>query len=189
MPDVSVVCDLVGSPDTGSPMLELIDYYQVLQVDPAAEPEVVRAAFRALAGKHHPDVKGGSSERMTAINQAWDALGDPARRAVYDKSRVTLAPRRHQPEARREPADDDDGFLKPRPWRTEQQRSGTVLDFGRYAGWTFSEIARHDPDFLHWLARMPIGRPYSAEIERALAAVRPPEPVRPPPPKGRFSRR
>ncbi len=30
----------------------------------------------------------------------------------------------------------------------------TVLDFGRYAGWSFGQIARHDPDFLEWLARM-----------------------------------
>jgi hypothetical protein len=33
-------------------------------------------------------------------------------------------------------------------------------------------VARQDPDFLEWLARMPIGRPYRAEIEAVLAATR-----------------
>jgi hypothetical protein len=45
-----------------------------------------------------------------------------------------------------------------------------VLDFGRYAGWSFGQIARHDPDFLEWLARAPIGRSFRAEIEVILAA-------------------
>src|SRR5206468_3218431 len=36
--------------------------------------------------------------------------------------------------------------------------SGTVLDFGRYAGWTVGDLSRHDPDYLLWLERTPIGR-------------------------------
>ncbi len=46
------------------------------------------------------------------------------------------------------------------------------LDFGRYQGWTIEQVARQDPDFLEWLARMPIGRPYRSEIASVLAAVR-----------------
>ena len=49
------------------------DLYQVLQVTPDAEPEVIRAAYRALAQKHHPDA-GGTQERMAALNHA---LGRP----------------------------------------------------------------------------------------------------------------
>ena len=171
-------------------MLELIDYYHVLQVDPAAEPEVLRAAYRALATKYHPDREGGSADRMIAINRAWDVLGNPANRATYDKSRVTLSPRRTTVETHREPVPDTEGCLTPRP-RGTTQRSGTVLDFGRYAGWSFPEIARQDPDFLRWLARMPIGRPYAAEIERTLGAMRPREAATSQPqakPKGRFGR-
>ena len=172
-------------------MLELIDYYHVLQVDPAAEPEVVRAAYRTLATKYHPDREGGSTHRMTDINRAWSVLGDPVKRATYDRGRVALSPRKTTTESRPEPKADPDGGLQPRPWAA--QRSGTVLDFGRYAGWSFPEIARHDPDFLHWLARMPIGRPYAAEIERTLAAVQPRDPSRVPTQsqarsKGRFGR-
>jgi uncharacterized protein (DUF3820 family) len=42
--------------------------------------------------------------------------------------------------------------------------SGSVLDFGRYAGWSLGQIATHDPVYLEWFARTPIGRSYSREI-------------------------
>ena len=132
-----------------------IDYYHVLQADPAAEPEVLRAAYRALATKYHPDREGGSADRMIAINRAWDVLGNPVNRATYDKPRHPLAASSDR-RGHREPVPDTEGGLTPRPWGTTQ-RSGTVLDFGRYAGWSFPEIARQDPDFLRWLARMPMG--------------------------------
>jgi curved DNA-binding protein CbpA len=46
--------------------------------------------------------------------------------------------------------------------------AGSVLNFGRYAGWSLGEVARRDPEFLEWLDRMPIGRPYRDEIDRLL---------------------
>ncbi len=46
--------------------------------------------------------------------------------------------------------------------------SGSVLNFGRYAGWSLGEIARRDIEFLEWLDRMPIGRPYRDEIDSLL---------------------
>ena len=46
-----------------------------------------------------------------------------------------------------------------------------VLDFGHYAGRSVVEIARSDPDYLHWLARHPSGIRYRAEISRALGIV------------------
>jgi curved DNA-binding protein CbpA len=46
--------------------------------------------------------------------------------------------------------------------------SGTVLSFGRYAGWSLGEIARRDVDYVEWLDRMPIGRPYRDEIDGLL---------------------
>lgn len=48
------------------------------------------------------------------------------------------------------------------------QASGSVLSFGRYAGWSLGQVARADPDFLEWLDRMPIGRPYRDEIDGLL---------------------
>lgn len=46
--------------------------------------------------------------------------------------------------------------------------SGSVLNFGRYAGWSLGEIARRDLEYVEWLDRMPIGRPYRTEIDAIL---------------------
>jgi hypothetical protein len=46
--------------------------------------------------------------------------------------------------------------------------SGSVLTFGRYAGWSLGEIARTDLEYLEWLDRMPIGRTYQSEIDTLL---------------------
>ncbi|HEX5466916.1 MAG TPA: J domain-containing protein [Candidatus Limnocylindrales bacterium] len=46
--------------------------------------------------------------------------------------------------------------------------SGSVINFGRYAGWSLGEIARTDLEFLEWLDRMTIGRTYQQEIDTLL---------------------
>ncbi len=46
--------------------------------------------------------------------------------------------------------------------------SGSVLTFGRYAGWSLGEIAQRDLEYVEWLDRMPIGRPYRDEIDAIL---------------------
>jgi hypothetical protein len=46
--------------------------------------------------------------------------------------------------------------------------SGSVLNFGRYAGWSLGEVARRDLEYLEWLDRVPIGRPYREEIDAIL---------------------
>jgi curved DNA-binding protein CbpA len=46
--------------------------------------------------------------------------------------------------------------------------SGSVLNFGRYAGWSLGEIARADLEYIEWLDRVPIGRPYRDEIDPIL---------------------
>jgi curved DNA-binding protein CbpA len=166
-------------------MLEIIDFYRILQVDPRAEPEVIKAAHRTLARLYHPDVTGGSEARMVAINQAWSVLGDPLAREAYDRGRSVLstAPSAPAPRAT-EPS------WAPGVGRPQGPPSGTVLDFGRYAGWSFGQIERHDPDFLEWLARAPIGRSFRAEIEALLASRARPATTTPAPPRKRgFTRR
>jgi curved DNA-binding protein CbpA len=46
--------------------------------------------------------------------------------------------------------------------------SGSVLVFGRFAGWSLGEVARRDLEYIEWLDRMPIGRPYRDEIDAIL---------------------
>jgi len=66
------------------------DYYEILQVSPRAEPDVIEAAYRRLARKHHPDVNPGLAalQRMSELNQALDVLTDPRKRAEYDRRRL-----------------------------------------------------------------------------------------------------
>jgi hypothetical protein len=69
-----------------------IDFYVVLGILPDAEDVVIKAAYRALAQRYHPDRWVGDAaeahQRMTRINQAYEVLGDKARRAAYDKGRA-----------------------------------------------------------------------------------------------------
>ncbi len=59
-------------------------HYEVLGVARSATIAQVRAAYRAAARDHHPDA-GGDPDRMRALNAAWRVLGDPVRRAAYDR--------------------------------------------------------------------------------------------------------
>jgi hypothetical protein len=49
--------------------------------------------------------------------------------------------------------------------------SGSVLNFGRFAGWSLGEIARRDLEYLEWLDRSSIGRQYRDEIDAILRRV------------------
>jgi hypothetical protein len=63
-----------------------VTLYEVLGVPPSAAAAEIRRAYVALAREHHPDREGGDADTMRAVNQAWATLGDPARRARYDRS-------------------------------------------------------------------------------------------------------
>jgi curved DNA-binding protein CbpA len=65
-----------------------IDYYSVLGVSPSADDVVIRAAYRALAQRYHPDKWGGdlkvANERMAELNAAFAVLSDAEKRKEYD---------------------------------------------------------------------------------------------------------
>ncbi len=60
------------------------DYYKILGVDRNASQEEIRKAFHRLAHQYHPD-KGGDPEKFKEINEAYQVLSDPVKRAQYDK--------------------------------------------------------------------------------------------------------
>ncbi|MCC6313792.1 MAG: DnaJ domain-containing protein [Thermomicrobiales bacterium] len=63
-------------------------FYQILQVDVAADPEVIEAAFRRLALKYHPDRSSDpeAPAKMRLLLEAKAVLSDPAQRMAYDRS-------------------------------------------------------------------------------------------------------
>ena len=69
--------------------------YEVLQVSPEANTEVIRAAYRTLARSQHPDVNPDpdATRHMRRLNAAYHILSDPARRARYDAARARVTPR------------------------------------------------------------------------------------------------
>jgi curved DNA-binding protein CbpA len=167
-----------------------VDFYEILQVSHAADVEVIRAAYRVLARRHHPDV-GGDPRRMAIVNEAWATLGDPLQRRRYDatwrkaQGAATVAPtparngvavmdrrdransRQADPPPARPSAPVASASAPPHPPASSAAAS-RVIDFGRYAGWSVADLSRHDPDYLMWLERTPIGRPMRPEIQRLL---------------------
>jgi len=64
-----------------------VNHYERLKVNPDAPVEVIRAAYRALAAKYHPDRHTQSQSthaEMVALNAAYEVLADPHTRAAYD---------------------------------------------------------------------------------------------------------
>lgn len=72
------------------------DYYAILGVLPDADGVVIRAVYKALAQRYHPDKFQGSAEeanrRMAEINEAYDVLSDLAMRKEYDLLRGSQTP-------------------------------------------------------------------------------------------------
>ena len=70
--------------------MQFKDYYNVLGVEPNAGDAEIKSAYRRLARKYHPDVskEAGAEERFKAVNEAYEALRDPARRKAYDQLRA-----------------------------------------------------------------------------------------------------
>lgn len=110
------------------------------------------AATWPLPGMRDPSEELGASARGEQVSRDWTA-GRSAAGSGYDPSTMR-APQGH-------------GAAGPPPGNP----SGSVLTFGRYAGWSLGEIARAEIEYLEWLDRMPIGRMYQHEIDALLRAA------------------
>jgi curved DNA-binding protein len=68
--------------------MEYRDYYKILGVERSADEKAIKRAFRKLAVQYHPDKNPGdprAEERFKEINEAYEVLGDPAKRARYNQ--------------------------------------------------------------------------------------------------------
>lgn len=61
------------------------DYYKILGVDKNASQDDIKKFFRKMAHQYHPDKKGGDEAKFKEINEAYQVLGNPEKRAQYDK--------------------------------------------------------------------------------------------------------
>ncbi len=71
--------------------MEFKDYYSVLGVESGADEKAIKAAYRRLARKYHPDVskEPNAEEKFKSVSEAYEVLGNAERRAQYDRLRAS----------------------------------------------------------------------------------------------------
>lgn len=63
-----------------------VDYYELMQISPKAEPETIQRVYRILASRFHPDnAQTGDMERFLRLSEAYRMLSCPETRAEYDE--------------------------------------------------------------------------------------------------------
>ena len=70
--------------------MPLKDHYRTLGLDSDASASEIKTRFRELAKKHHPDAAGPDADATVfkEIGNAYDTLGNPEKRALYDDERA-----------------------------------------------------------------------------------------------------
>ena len=168
------------------------DYYKILQVDPEAEPIVIQAAYETLAARFHPesDLTGVHEVRARELTRAYETLSNPGRRRAYDIERSD--PYRPMGPGELIGVPDPDPARQPVAAQASERRGlsgrlqevgptngveamapagATVLDFGRFAGWTLRDVANQDSEYLRWLMRHSSGIRFRAEIVSVLRSM------------------
>jgi curved DNA-binding protein CbpA len=159
--------------------------YEVLMVHAKADQEVITVVYRHLAKRFHPDRDSSpqAQSRMAELNEAYEILDDPEKRARYDEllagGRVS-APRPPRKDEATPPAPTSSkpaneqaaryGEAGPPP--PSPGPVGSAMTFGRYRGWALNQVARFDRDYIEWLARTPAGRTYRQELDQLLRQTR-----------------
>src|SRR6266566_9356199 len=119
------------------------DYYKILQVDSAADPDIIAVAYKRLARKYHPDMNPSpeATRRMQALNTAYQILRDPGTRAQYDRERLAQAsgsaPR--DAEAPR-PHEESDATRRRAPEDAEAARQRHTLTTGMVLKWLVTRL-------------------------------------------------
>ncbi len=61
------------------------DYYRILKVNREAKPSQIKKAYRSAAKRYHPDISPRDEEKFKEIQEAYETLSDPGKRALYDQ--------------------------------------------------------------------------------------------------------
>ena len=128
------------------------DYYSVLGIAPAAKPSEIRAAYRSLMRRFHPDADPGSeaAERSREINAAYSVLNSPEKRSAYD---ATLAEHR---QIRFEPVSAPE---EPASMRKRVAAAGAILIAALAAGMIgyalYPSISAQAPAAIQWEIEAP----------------------------------
>ena len=64
------------------------NFYEELGLEKNATKSEIKSSYRSLVKKHHPDA-GGEKERFLAIQNAWETLNDPIKKAEYDRKKFS----------------------------------------------------------------------------------------------------
>ena len=163
-------------------------HYKLLQVDPSADPDVIAAAHRILAGRLHPetDFTGIQEYRRKELDRALAVLSDPEKRRAYDEKLaaeealeldpVPVPVRERVPVGPGAGAGNDhrQGYTLAQRMQANDMGQLGQAQIARglsttIAGYTLGEILRRDPDYLRWLARHSSGVRYRRAILRLLA--------------------
>ena len=67
------------------------NYYEILEIDKNASPEIIEKAYKTLAKKYHPDLqddahKKEAEETLKKINEAYETLSTPEKKSIYDQT-------------------------------------------------------------------------------------------------------
>jgi curved DNA-binding protein CbpA len=141
-------------------------FYKILMLAEIADQEIIATVYRKLAQRYHPDIDSSAeaARRMAEINEAYTTLKNPVERKKYDEWLASRRDRRSADRLIRKQGDVAYGEAG-LPIGPPQ---GSVVDFGRYSGWTLGQIKRRDPSFLEWLLRAPAGRHLKDEIQQLI---------------------
>jgi hypothetical protein len=162
-------------------MASVHTHYDNLKVTRNAPPEVIRAAYRSLSQKYHPDLNLGrpDAERvMKLINQAYEVLSDPAKRKEHDRwiareESSPPPPANPQTTAASEPRRGQGFTVDERNLRSRTPEAGLSFKLGQLVGHVLRNIL--------WYL-IGIGVIYGAMSQSNKTTVPSPPYVRSPPP-------
>jgi hypothetical protein len=121
------------------------DHYEVLNVSRTASPAEIKSAYRKLALQVHPD-QGGNAALFRLVQDAWNTLSDPAKRAAYDRGLDRPAQEPPSRPAAREPEPERQwDWSTDQPWTTSDRPeaeepvqaipTGPVLIYPTFGQW------------------------------------------------------